>query len=76
MERIREAINYRRRSSVSYEPLDGDHGYSQPPAYTPTFSWLEYAIFLLLGISMLWAWYDPVALLREHLYLLRAGTCS
>lgn len=22
-----------------------------------TFSWLEYGIFLLLGIAMLWAWY-------------------
>lgn len=23
----------------------------------PSFSWLEYVIFLWLGVSMLWAWY-------------------
>ena len=56
MERIREAIKRRRRTSVSYEPLDGDHDASQSHAYRPTFSWLEYLIFLMLGVSMLWAW--------------------
>lgn len=24
------------------------------------FSWFEYSIFLLLGIAMLWAWYDLI----------------
>jgi solute carrier family 29 (equilibrative nucleoside transporter), member 1/2/3 len=24
---------------------------------TSTFSWIEYSIFLLLGVAMLWAWY-------------------
>ena len=23
----------------------------------PLFSWIEYSVFLLLGIAMLWAWY-------------------
>lgn len=28
---------------------------------TPPFSWIEYGIFTLLGVAMLWAWYaaDP-----------------
>jgi solute carrier family 29 (equilibrative nucleoside transporter), member 1/2/3 len=24
---------------------------------SPPFSWIEYSIFLLLGVAMLWAWY-------------------
>ncbi|KAF2225118.1 nucleoside transporter-domain-containing protein [Elsinoe ampelina] len=35
-------------------PEDGD---ARPSAVAgPAFSWLEYSIFVLLGISMLWAW--------------------
>ena len=55
MERIRDAIK-RRRSSVSYEPLDnGGNDDCQKEQDVP-FSWLEYTIFMLLGVSMLWAW--------------------
>lgn len=52
-----------------YEPLrdeaqigeldDDDVSISDGESIQPTssFSWLEYSIFLLLGIAMLWAWY-------------------
>lgn len=50
-----------------YEPLrdeaqvDDDDGVSisdgESTQPTSSFSWLEYSIFLLLGIAMLWAWY-------------------
>ena len=55
MERIRNAIKQRR--SPAYEPLDDDSDSNEPRGMRkPRFSWLEYSIFLLLGISMLWAW--------------------
>ena len=55
MERIRNALQ--RRQQPSYEPLDGasDSQIIENP-HKSRFSWLEYSIFLLLGISMLWAW--------------------
>ena len=55
MERIRNAL--RRRQQPSYEPLDG--GFDSQTIenlHKSRFSWFEYFIFLLLGISMLWAW--------------------
>lgn len=56
MERIRKALKQRR--SPAYEPLDDDSDSNEPQrARKPRFSWLEYSIFLLLGVSMLWAWY-------------------
>ena len=54
MERIRNALKQRR--SPAYEPLDDDSDSNEPRARKPRFSWLEYSIFLLLGVSMLWAW--------------------
>ena len=55
MERIRNAL--KQRHSPAYEPLDDDSDSNVPQrARKPRFSWLEYSIFLLLGISMLWAW--------------------
>ena len=56
MERIRNALK-KRHSSPAYEALDDGSG-NKPiqKAYKEPFSWLEYIIFLLLGISMLWAW--------------------
>jgi solute carrier family 29 (equilibrative nucleoside transporter), member 1/2/3 len=49
------------RRRESYEPLEGG-------SYGPDgeiiegnkrerFSWIDYSIFFLLGIAMLWAWY-------------------
>ncbi|KAJ5645409.1 hypothetical protein N7507_011420 [Penicillium longicatenatum] len=57
MERVRRLIS----DSVAYEPLedsveddtDTEHPQSQPQS---RFSRLEYGVFFLLGISMLWAW--------------------
>jgi hypothetical protein len=54
--------------SPEYEPLqdearadefDDDISISDAESIRATsrFSWLEYSIFLLLGIAMLWAWY-------------------
>ena len=56
MERLRNILK-KRRSSPTYEPLDDGSG-DLPPGRSckERFSWLEYGIFLLLGISMLWAW--------------------
>ena len=43
-----------------YEPLEGgsinEDGEVIKEDAKPPFSWLEYGIFFLLGISMLWAW--------------------
>ncbi|KAL2047369.1 hypothetical protein N7G274_001390 [Stereocaulon virgatum] len=56
MDRLRKALN--QQPSPAYEPLDddpdGDSTHRKAPRHH--FSWLEYSIFLLLGISMLWAW--------------------
>ena len=45
-----------------YEPLES--GFVEEDGRTHVvdddgvpFSWLEYSVFLLLGIAMLWAWY-------------------
>ena len=59
MDRLAKAFR-RRRPSQSYEPLEvgsvsSDGTLLGISSKTP-FSWLEYAIFLLLGISMLWSW--------------------
>ncbi|KAL9633392.1 MAG: hypothetical protein Q9164_004731, partial [Protoblastenia rupestris] len=55
MDRLRNALR-QRQSSPAYEPLDdgSGNGHGQR-AHKQRFSWLEYCIFLLLGISMLWA---------------------
>lgn len=55
MERIRDAIK-QRRSSPSYQALEEDEDDRHHEDQALRFSWLEYSIFLLLGISMLWAW--------------------
>lgn len=53
--------NDRERDDGSIQDdLEGDDTTSESP-----FSWVEYSIFLLLGIAMLWAWYVP-CLYIEH----------
>lgn len=63
---------FRRPKTVQeYEPLDSevdnvvDNEVDEhvrrpvrvrPDTVEPSFSWLEYWVFLLLGIAMLWAW--------------------
>jgi equilibrative nucleoside transporter 1/2/3 len=54
MERIRNALK-RRLSSPAYESINDDED-TQSKAPKQRFSWLEYSLFLLLGVSMLWAW--------------------
>lgn len=60
MDRIRRLFERK----PSYEPLANgsrDSGDNEPTRRMKDddFSWLEYTIFLLLGIAMLWAWYEP-----------------
>jgi equilibrative nucleoside transporter 1/2/3 len=61
MDRIRHILE-RENSSASYEPLEG--GSERPDgehieAEEQAFSWTDYAVFTLLGVSMLWAWSVP-----------------
>ena len=68
MGRIRDLLN-KPAEEQEYSPLDDDTEYDDDEVRRPVlilpdeeyseapFSWFEYCIFLLLGISMLWAWY-------------------
>ena len=60
MDRIRRLLKPR----PIYEPLDDGSGavQGQDTIRKQYFSWLEYGIFLLLGVSMLWAWYAAIKL--------------
>jgi equilibrative nucleoside transporter 1/2/3 len=62
MDRIRKTF----KSQPTYAPInteaqdDDSESYvgsneSLPPEGT-AFSWIEYSIFMLLGVAMLWAW--------------------
>ncbi|KAK4032559.1 nucleoside transporter-domain-containing protein [Parachaetomium inaequale] len=59
MDRIRALFAPPKASADEYEPLaDDDSGTLEGSTYeegTP-FSWVEYAIFALVGVAMLWAW--------------------
>lgn len=64
---------------VSHEDEDGErrgsvqsHGAAETPFY-----WLEYMVFLLLGIAMLWAWYVAIhAFYFDSKLTETTGTCS
>ena len=66
MDRIRNAF----KTKTVYAPVNGEardedtESYNgSDEGYTPdekNFSWIEYSIFMLLGVAMLWAWYVPV----------------
>lgn len=55
-------------AQAAYEPLDHDAATDERtqildreaprtrPARRRRFSWLEYAVFVVLGLAMLWAW--------------------
>lgn len=56
---------FRNRQQQEYEPLQGHDAerddestqeQSEDGVGAAPFKWAEYAIFLLLGIAMLWAW--------------------
>ncbi|KAL9577063.1 MAG: hypothetical protein Q9212_006615, partial [Teloschistes hypoglaucus] len=62
MDKVRQALQGRRPVSPSYERLDADadgHHHDNELDDTdsprPASSWVEYGIFLLLGVAMLWA---------------------
>ena len=54
MDRLRRLL----RPRLVYQPLDDGSGHipDQDSIRKQQFSWIEYYIFLLLGVSMLWAW--------------------
>ncbi|KAK5174587.1 uncharacterized protein LTR77_001668 [Saxophila tyrrhenica] len=63
MDRLRRLLNpeqpYEPLPSPPPDPEDADSSAlhdSHPPPPSPAFSYIDYTIFLLLGISMLWAW--------------------
>ena len=56
-----------------YEPLaDAEEDVRRPVLVVPDpaepFSYVEYAVFLLLGIAMLWAWYVTLDTLQKAGY--------
>lgn len=59
MERIRKMFS---QSAPAYEPLEGGSvdadGERAGHHKEDGFSWVDYSIFLLLGVAMLWAWYE------------------
>lgn len=61
MERIRSLFTKPVDDGQEYTPLGRDTEDSDEATLTSVqeqepFSWLEYTVFLLLGIAMLWAW--------------------
>ncbi|KAI4188799.1 MAG: hypothetical protein LQ348_003878 [Seirophora lacunosa] len=55
MDRLRKALHGQRPESPSYTPLDNGQDSDDPhgsKSVRPASSWVEYAIFLLLGVSM------------------------
>ena len=60
MEALKSAFKGRRASTAAYEPIEGENENGESTAsrasLKPRFSWIEYSIFVLLGIAMLWAW--------------------
>ncbi|KAF2751151.1 nucleoside transporter family [Sporormia fimetaria CBS 119925] len=56
MDRLRQLL----RGDPSYEPLEGGSetpdGERIEEAADQSFSWVDYSVFVLLGVAMLWAW--------------------
>lgn len=60
MDRIR-ALFQSKKDEAEYEPLTEDGSFLEDIARNDNdngspFSWMEYGIFALLGVAMLWAW--------------------
>lgn len=63
MDRIRAFFRSQKTDAEEYEPLaDDDSGTLEGSTYDDgsPFSWVEYFIFALIGVAMLWAWYVTV----------------
>lgn len=65
MERLKAIFTPPKKADeAEYEPLTDDSGTIEGSTYTVSdgegedvpFSWLEYSIFVLLGVAMLWSW--------------------
>lgn len=61
MDRIRALFAPKKGNEQEYEPLTDESGALDESGYLPgreevPFSWLEYSIFALIGVAMLWAW--------------------
>lgn len=63
MERLRRLF----QRDPSYEPLEGGSESPEGEQIVHTnhqsFSWIDYSVFVLLGVAMLWAWSAFSALL-------------
>ena len=68
MDRIRHTF----KSKPTYAPINTEAQDDESESYggsdeslapeETAFSWIEYSIFTLLGVAMLWAWWDPFTL--------------
>ena len=62
MDLIKSLFPSRKDTEGEYEPLAGDPDVLDEPEGSARhheevpFSWLEYSIFALIGVAMLWAW--------------------
>ncbi|GAW11143.1 hypothetical protein ANO14919_004850 [Xylariales sp. No.14919] len=59
MDRLRLLFQKRQADEQEYQPLYEDGAASGPESddeHDVTFSWVEYSIFVMLGVAMLWAW--------------------
>jgi len=57
MDKLRSLI----RRQSSYEAVPSDHDHSETDSQNDRirrFPWTEYSVFFLLGVAMLWAWYN------------------
>jgi solute carrier family 29 (equilibrative nucleoside transporter), member 1/2/3 len=58
MNKIRALFSYP-VNGEQYEPLGEARPDDEEPTITPEdplFSWVDYSVFLLLGVAMLWSW--------------------
>lgn len=77
MDRIRGLIARRPTYEAIEQPVDADDEsirLTREEEQHPRFSKYEYAVFFLLGVSMLWAWYvRPYNIRIDCIYLTRPG---
>lgn len=76
MDRIRRTF----RSKPTYAPINADTRDDESESYNGSneslppndtaFSWIEYSIFTLLGVAMLWAWYGLLSSERQSFPML------
>lgn len=61
MDRLKNFLTPVKATDEEYEPLTDDSSTSEEEGETckdqAAFSWIEYSIFVLIGVAMLWAWY-------------------